>query len=197
MVGLFLGEPNSDMGSIYWDSLLNAYTRIHSHLFGKGKSIVSYIIEEITKDFSPEEVRTLSELSQNFLRNFAELYQITEAWLFWPITAGGLGLHHALLNTFISKPSLCDHSCANDSYLHSVLRSLLVAEPPANFDHVNKRFRSVKEQRRYEDVEYNTLEKIERRWVYHNTVSSQRDNVFVNFFNNYFSPTPVSLTEHS
>eukprot|EP01117_Protostelium_nocturnum_P014261 TRINITY_DN5419_c0_g1_i4.p1 TRINITY_DN5419_c0_g1~~TRINITY_DN5419_c0_g1_i4.p1 ORF type:complete len:865 (+),score=266.24 TRINITY_DN5419_c0_g1_i4:186-2780(+) len=79
---LYIGEFINCMGKEYLTSVLEALNEFHGN-FCDGMTALQYFAGEI---------------KNRFLKN--DDYNVPEAWLYWPVTAGGLGLKHALVENF-------------------------------------------------------------------------------------------------
>ncbi|KAL0491356.1 hypothetical protein AKO1_009902 [Acrasis kona] len=83
VLDMYVGKGADINDWFYNDSVLNAYEDIHAH-FGDESSL-EYFKRVIKEKFLGE-----------------SKVDVMEAWAYWPVTAGGLGLTHALIEPFIN-----------------------------------------------------------------------------------------------
>lgn len=69
------------LGESHREEIRQAMMRFHHDLFGPGEGIAERIASEVKKRFTVENADSAP-------------LAIPDAWLYWPITAGGLGLNH-------------------------------------------------------------------------------------------------------
>jgi hypothetical protein len=77
MVGSLV--PQNAIHPNHLDNVNSCLMKVHEHLFGEGKGIVDCL---------------RIQLEQSFPEHKASLESVPDAWFYWPITAGGLGVHH-------------------------------------------------------------------------------------------------------
>jgi hypothetical protein len=74
--------PGSPLGDAHRAAVGRAVREFHGDFFGPGQGIVAGLCDELRRRFLPGEV---------------DFPAIPEAWVYWPITAGGLGLKNPLV----------------------------------------------------------------------------------------------------
>ena len=76
----------ADLGNAHRASCGSAARRFHQDFFGPGRGIVAGLCQAIRERFRPED-------------GTAPPPDVPEAWVYWPITAGGLGLTNPLITS--------------------------------------------------------------------------------------------------
>jgi hypothetical protein len=70
---------SADLGESHRRSVWEAIQTFHGSFFGPGKGIVAGLSEQVRRQFQ------------------VEAADVPEGWIYWPLTAGGLGLHNPLV----------------------------------------------------------------------------------------------------
>ncbi|KAL0488583.1 RVT reverse transcriptase-like protein [Acrasis kona] len=147
LLDMFVGKGAGINNSPYKDSVLKAYEDIHAR-FGDESSLEYFI-------------RLIKE---NFI-DASEFADVMEAWVYWPVTAGGLGLTHALVEPFIRS-----HKDGGKEFY------MLSLDPPCHWCPIRKCPLSVNEIKAKTggstdpySITWTQEEQAERAWTYMNS----------------------------
>ncbi|KAL0487230.1 RT86 [Acrasis kona] len=143
LLDMYVGKGAGINDALYKQSVLNAYEDIHAR-FGNESSL-EYFIRVIKEKFFEK----------------SEKVDVMEAWVYWPVTAGGLGLTHALIEPFVRT-----HNMGPDYYL-------IVSSVPKAWSPIHKRHMIVNEIKAKTGgsndqnmIKWTAEEEAERSWTY-------------------------------